>query len=163
VSAALPHQSSHTPARPYRVEIGNLPSGSDRLPATGRPPSGRRADRPCRPGQLQHTLPVPVGCEGFGWNAQSPDGTIQARLGGADDRSDGKQLQGLVGEPTVYAALAAIDQALEQAMAARTESRRRRELAQLRGLLLILPSRGLGLEAALRHLIETLQVPVLDR
>ena len=84
-------------------------------------------------------------------------------MGGADDRSDGKQLQGLVGEPTVYAALAAIDQALEQAMAARTESRRRRELAQLRGLLLILPSRGLGLEAALRHLIETLQVPVLDR
>jgi hypothetical protein len=77
--------------------------------------------------------------------------------------SDGEQLQGLVGEQTVYAALAAIDQALEQAMTARTESKRRRELAQLRGLLLILPSRGLGLEDALRHLIDTLQVPVLDR
>jgi hypothetical protein len=42
-------------------------------------------------------------------------------------RSDGEELQGLVGEQTVYAALAAIDQALEQAMTARTESRRRRE------------------------------------
>jgi hypothetical protein len=77
--------------------------------------------------------------------------------------SDGEDLQGLVGEQTMYAALAAIDQALEQAMAAQTESRRRRELAQLRGLLLILPSRGLGLEDALRHLIDTLQAPVLDR
>jgi hypothetical protein len=77
--------------------------------------------------------------------------------------SDGERQQGLVSEPTVYAALAAIDQALEQAMTAQTESRRRRELAQLRGLLLIVPSSGLGLEGALRHLIETLQVPVLDR
>jgi hypothetical protein len=77
--------------------------------------------------------------------------------------SDGEELQGLVGEQTVYTALAAIDQALEQAMAARTESKRRRELAQLGGLLLILPFRGLGLEDALRHLIDTLRVPVLDR
>jgi hypothetical protein len=77
--------------------------------------------------------------------------------------SDRARQQRLVGEETVYAALAAIDQALEQAMAAQTESRRRRELAQLRGLLLIVPYSSLGLEGALRHLIGTLQEPVLDR
>jgi len=76
--------------------------------------------------------------------------------------TDGEQLQGLVGEKTVYAALGAIDQALEQAVTARTESMPRRELAQLRGQLLILPSSGPNLEGALRHLIGVLREPIPD-
>jgi hypothetical protein len=88
---------------------------------------------------------------------------MQARLGVQMIGSDGERQQGLVSEQTVYAALAAIDQALEQAMTAQTESKRRRELAQLRGLLLILPYSGLGLDGALRHLTDTLQQPILDR
>jgi hypothetical protein len=77
--------------------------------------------------------------------------------------TDGAQLQGLVGEQTVYAALATIDQALEQALTARTESQRQRQLAQLRGVLRTLLSNGLSLEGALRHLIGVLREPILDR
>jgi hypothetical protein len=46
----------------------------------------------------------------------------------------------------VYVALAAIDQALEQALTARTERAQRWQLTQLRGLLLTLPASGLSLE-----------------
>ena len=74
----------------------------------------------------------------------------------------GERLQELVGEETVYAALDAIDRAVERTLTAPTESQQRRELAQLRGVLLTLPSSGLGLEGALRHLIGVLREPILD-
>jgi hypothetical protein len=76
---------------------------------------------------------------------------------------DGERLPGLVGEQIVYAALDAIDQALEQALTARSETQRRREFAQLRGMLLTLPHNGLGLERALRRLIITLREPMPNR
>lgn len=66
-------------------------------------------------------------------------------------------------EEIVYAALDAIDQALEQALTARTEIQQRWQLNQLRGLLLTLPHSGLGLEASLRQLIRLLQTPMMDR
>jgi hypothetical protein len=53
--------------------------------------------------------------------------------------TDGGRLHGPVDEQTVHAALAAIDQALEQALVARTEREQRWQLNQLRGLLLTLP------------------------
>ena len=77
--------------------------------------------------------------------------------------TDGERLQGLVAEQTVYAALDAIAQGIRQALTAETESERRRELAQLHGLLLSLPCSGLGLEGALRHLIGVLGEPILHR
>jgi hypothetical protein len=77
--------------------------------------------------------------------------------------TDGAQLQGLVDEQTVYAALDAIDQVLERALVARTESRRHRELVQLRGVLLTFAISGGDLEGALRHLIGVLRFPILDR
>jgi hypothetical protein len=77
--------------------------------------------------------------------------------------TDGAQLQGLVGDQIVYAALAAIHRALDQALTAPTDSQRQRQLAQLRGVLLSLPAGGLSLEGALRHLIGVLQEPILDR
>jgi hypothetical protein len=77
--------------------------------------------------------------------------------------TDGGRLQGLVGEHTAYAALAAIDRALQQALTARTESQCRCELAQLRGALLTLLASGPDLEGALRHLIGVLREPDTDR
>jgi hypothetical protein len=77
--------------------------------------------------------------------------------------TDGAGLQGLVGEQTVYAALATIDRALEQALTAPSESHRRRQMEQLRGVLLTLPSSGLSLEGALRRLICILREPNLER
>jgi hypothetical protein len=73
--------------------------------------------------------------------------------------ANGKRSRSLIGEQTVYAALDAIDQALEQALAARTESQRNRQLAELRGLLLTLSGSGLDLEDALQRLIAVLQRP----
>ncbi len=75
--------------------------------------------------------------------------------------TDGGRLEGLVDGRTVSAALAAIDQALQRTLTAETESLRRRELVQLRGILLALPVSGLDLEDGLRHLIEVLRVPIL--
>jgi hypothetical protein len=49
------------------------------------------------------------------------------------NRTGTERPQGLVGEQTVYTALAAIEQALERSATARTKSLRRRELAQIRG------------------------------
>jgi hypothetical protein len=77
--------------------------------------------------------------------------------------TDGGRLQGLVGEPTAYAALAAIDRAVQRALTARTESQRQCELAQLHGALLTLLTSGPDLEGALRHLIGVLQEPATDR
>jgi len=71
--------------------------------------------------------------------------------------------QGLVGEPIVYAALATIEQALERSQTARTKSLRRRELAQVQGMLLTLPSSGFDLEGGLHHLIDVLRQPILER
>lgn len=65
------------------------------------------------------------------------------------------RLPGLFDEEIVYAALDAIDQALEQALSARTETQQRWQLNQLRGLLLTLPSSGLSLEDSLRQLIRS--------
>jgi hypothetical protein len=76
---------------------------------------------------------------------------------------DGERLPGLVGEQIVYAALDAINQALEQALTARSETQRRHEFAQLRGMLLTLPHSGLDLERALRRLIVTLRKPIPSR
>lgn len=73
------------------------------------------------------------------------------------------RLPGLFDEEIVYAALDAIDQALEQALTARTETQQRWQLNQLRGLLLTLPSSGLSLEDSLRQLIRLLRTPMLDR
>ena len=73
-----------------------------------------------------------------------------------------KQPQELVGEQAVYAALAAIELALERSQTARTESLRRRELAQVRGILSTLPSGGFGLEGGLRYLIGALGQPILE-
>jgi hypothetical protein len=70
---------------------------------------------------------------------------------------------GVFDERIVYAALDAIDQALEQALTARTETQQRWQLNQLRGLLLTLPSSGLSLEHSLRHLIRLLKTPMVDR
>ena len=77
--------------------------------------------------------------------------------------TDTEQPQGLVEEQIVYAALAAIEQALERSETAPTKSLRRRELAQLRGMLLSLPSGGFDLEGSLRHLIGVLRQPILER
>ena len=77
--------------------------------------------------------------------------------------SDGGRLHGLVDEQTVYAALDAIDQALERALVARTESEQRWQLNQLRGLLLTLPIQASSLEEGLRRLVRVLRVPLVDR
>jgi hypothetical protein len=77
--------------------------------------------------------------------------------------ADGGRVPGVFDERVVYAALDAIDQALEQALTARTETQQRWQLNQLRGLLLTLPSSGLGLEDSLRQLIRLLRTPLVDR
>ena len=77
--------------------------------------------------------------------------------------SNGGRVAGLVDEQIVYVALAAIDQALEQALTARTEIQQRWQLNQLRGLLLTLPSNGLSLDDSLRQLIRLLRAPMMDR
>ena len=78
--------------------------------------------------------------------------------------TDTERPQGLVGEQTVYVALAAIDQALERSQIARTKSLRRRELEQVRGMLLTftLPAIGFDLEGGLRHLIDVLRQPIVE-
>ena len=75
----------------------------------------------------------------------------------------GGPVPGLIDEQIVYVALAAIDQALEQAVTARTEREQRWQLNQLRGLLLTLPASGLSLEDNLRRLIRLVQTPLIDR
>jgi hypothetical protein len=77
--------------------------------------------------------------------------------------TDGGRLHGLVDEQTVYAALDAIDEALEQALVAHTEREQRWRLNQLRGLLLTCRSGELGLEDRLRRLIMVLHTPMADR
>jgi hypothetical protein len=77
--------------------------------------------------------------------------------------TDGGRLHGLVDEQTVYAALDAIDGALEQALTAPTERQQRWQLNQLRGLLLTLRSSHLSLEVGLRRLVRLLQTPMADR
>jgi hypothetical protein len=77
--------------------------------------------------------------------------------------TDGGRLYGLVDEQTVYAALDAIDEALEQALIAPTEREQRWQLNQLRGLLLILRSGDLSLDDYLRRLIRLLRAPMIDR
>jgi hypothetical protein len=77
--------------------------------------------------------------------------------------TDGGRLHGLVDEQTVYAALDAIDEALEQALVAHTEREQRWQLNQLRGLLLTCRSGELGLEDCLRRLIMVLHTPMADR
>ena len=63
----------------------------------------------------------------------------------------------------MYAALDAIDEALEQALLARTEREQRWQLNQLRGLLLALPSHGPSLDEGLPRLARLLQTPLVDR
>lgn len=77
--------------------------------------------------------------------------------------TDGGRLHGLVNEQTVYAAFAAIDEALEQALMARSEREQRWQLTQLRGLLLTLPASGLSLDDSLRRLIRLVRTPLMDR
>jgi hypothetical protein len=77
--------------------------------------------------------------------------------------ADGGRLHGLIDEQTVYVALDAIDEALEQALLAQTEREQRWQLNQLRGLLLTLPSRGLSLDEGLRRLTRVLRTPLVDR
>jgi hypothetical protein len=76
---------------------------------------------------------------------------------------DGGRLHGLVDDQTVYAALDAIDEALEQALVALTEREQRWQLNQLRGLLVTCRSGELGLEDCLRRLIMVLHTPMADR
>jgi hypothetical protein len=76
---------------------------------------------------------------------------------------NGGRAGGLFDEQVIYAALDAIDQALEQALNAPTEREQRWQLNQLRGLLLTLPATGLGLEDSLRQLIRLLRTPMVDR
>ena len=73
------------------------------------------------------------------------------------------RVSGLIDEQIVYVALAAIDQALEQALIARSEREQRWQLTQLRGLLLILPASGLSLEDNLQRLINLVGTPLIDR
>ena len=77
--------------------------------------------------------------------------------------TDGGRLHGLVDEQTVYGALDAIDEALEQALLARSEREQRWQLNQLRGVLLIVRSGNLSLDKGLRRLIRVLQTPMADR
>jgi hypothetical protein len=77
--------------------------------------------------------------------------------------TDGGRLDGLVEEQIVYAALEAIDEALEQALTAPTERDQRWQLNQLRGMLLTLPSHGPSLDEGLRRLIRLLRTPMIDR
>jgi hypothetical protein len=77
--------------------------------------------------------------------------------------TDGGRRHGLVDDQTVYAALDAIDEALEQAPTAPTERQQRWRLNQLRGLLLTLHSSNLSLEEGLRRLIRLLRTPMVDR
>jgi hypothetical protein len=63
----------------------------------------------------------------------------------------------------VYAALDAIDEALEQALLAPTEREQRWQLHQVRGLLLTLRWGDLSLEDCLRRLIRLLRTPMIDR
>ena len=74
----------------------------------------------------------------------------------------GEQHHGLVDEQTVYAALDAIDEALEQALLAATERQQRWQLNQLRGLLLMLRLRDLSLDESLRRLIRLLRTPMVE-
>src|SRR5215207_2675384 len=64
----------------------------------------------------------------------------------------GGRHHGLVDEQTVYAAMDAIDEALEQALLTSTERQQRWQLNQLRGLLLTLRLSDLSLEDSLRRL-----------
>jgi|SRR5215212_737678 len=73
-----------------------------------------------------------------------------------------EQPQELVGEQVVYAALAAIELALERSQTARTESLRRRELAQVRGILSTLPSGGCGPGRRLAVPDRCLGQPILE-
>jgi hypothetical protein len=77
--------------------------------------------------------------------------------------TDGGRLHGLVDEQTVYGALDAIDEALEQALLARSEREQRWQLNQLRGLLLTIRSGDLSLDEGLRRLVRILQTPMVDR
>jgi hypothetical protein len=90
-----------------------------------------------------------------------PDGFTSWRSSMAG--TNGGPVRGLFDEQIVYTALAAIDEALEQALIARTDREQRWQLNQLRGLLLTLPSNGLGLEDSLRQLIRLLRTPMVDR
>ena len=71
--------------------------------------------------------------------------------------ADGGRLHGLVVDQTVDAALDAIDEALELALLARSESKQRWQLNQLRGLLVTIRSGSLSLDEGLQRLIRILQ------
>ena len=88
---------------------------------------------------------------------------VGANWGNERAGADDGRVPGVFDERVVYAALDAIDQALEQALTARSETQQRWQLNQLRGLLLALPSSGLGLEDSLRQLIRLLRTPLVDR
>jgi hypothetical protein len=76
----------------------------------------------------------------------------------------GGRIPGLIDEQIVYVALAAIDEALEQAVTAPSERQQRWQLNQLRGLLLTPPpASGLSLEDNLRRLIRLVRTPLIDR
>ena len=77
--------------------------------------------------------------------------------------TDGGRLHGLVDEQTVYGALDAIDEALEEALLARSEREQRWQLNQLRGLLLTVRSGNLSTDEGLRRMIRVLQTPMADR
>ena len=74
----------------------------------------------------------------------------------------GEPHHGLVDEQAGYAALDAIDEALEQALLASTEREQRWQLNQLRGLLLMLRLRDLSLEASLQRLTRLLRTPTAE-
>ena len=75
---------------------------------------------------------------------------------------NGGRVPGLFDEQIVYAALDAIDQALEQALTARTEREQRWQLNQLRGLLLTVHSSNLSLDEELRRLTRILRIPMVN-
>jgi len=76
---------------------------------------------------------------------------------------NGGRARGLFDEQVIYAALDAIDQALEQALNAPTEREQRWQLNQLRGLLLTLPTQAPSLDEGLRRVVRALGTPVVDR
>ena len=78
--------------------------------------------------------------------------------------TDGGRLQqGLVDEQIVYAALDAIDQALVQALVARSVREQHWQLNQLRGLLLTIPTQAPSLDEGLRRVVRVLHSPLVDR
>jgi hypothetical protein len=145
------HRTLSTPRRPAdsrAVRSGLRPRVVGDAPGVV---ARSEADDPLKPGRTAHDACL-----------ASRDDDAVARWGPQMAATGGGRHHGLVDEQTVYAAVDAIDEALETALLASTEREQRWQLNQLRGLLLMLRLRDLSLEEALRRLIRLLQTPMAD-